>query len=184
MKNLATSLAVLVAMSFIATTGAVAGPSTRDETQDWGVVPTREAKREDLHSHTPTTIPGGRTILASDLYDAIRGDRPPVVIDVLGGDVERRRGLPGAIHMGDSIGKGRIGVDMRDLFRAALEKLTGGDKDKPLIFYCLSAQCWLSYNAALRAIAAGYTNVHWFRGGFEAWKELRYPLEPAKPFEW
>jgi PQQ-dependent catabolism-associated CXXCW motif protein len=159
-------------------------PSTRDEIRDWGVPPITSAKREDLHSPTPTTIPGGKTILASELYDAIRRDKPPVVIDVLGGELGTRSGLPGAIYMGDEVGKGRIGTEMRDRFRDALKKVTGGDKEKPLVFYCLSAQCWLSYNAALRAIAAGYTNVYWFRGGIEAWNELRYPSERAKPFDW
>jgi adenylate cyclase len=26
------------------------------------------------------------------------------------------------------------------------------------------------YNLALRLVALGYTRVHWYRGGFEAWQ--------------
>ena len=33
------------------------------------------------------------------------------------------------------------------------------------MFYCEGAQCWESYNAALRALDLGYSNVLWYRGG-------------------
>jgi PQQ-dependent catabolism-associated CXXCW motif protein len=51
-----------------------------------------------------------------------------------------------------------------------LMQATRGRKDMPLVFYCQSPQCWMSYNAALRAINAGFTNVLWYRGGVEAWR--------------
>ena len=38
-----------------------------------------------------------------------------------------------------------------------------------LVFLCASARCWLSYNAALRAVRLGYADVRWYRGGIEAW---------------
>ncbi len=45
----------------------------------------------------------------------------------------------------------------------------------------LSRECWVSYNAALRAINAGYTNVLWYRGGIEAWKAAGLPtLAPGR----
>jgi rhodanese-related sulfurtransferase len=37
----------------------------------------------------------------------------------------------------------------------------------------------MSYNAALRAIAAGYSNVLWYRGGIEAWKAAGMPVQAA-----
>jgi rhodanese-related sulfurtransferase len=45
----------------------------------------------------------------------------------------------------------------------------GGARGYPLVFFCAGASCWESYNAALRAIHAGFTNVYWYRGGLEAW---------------
>ena len=48
--------------------------------------------------------------------------------------------------------------------------MTAGNLATPLVFYCLSTECWMSYNAALRAINMGFTNVLWYRGGIEAWK--------------
>jgi len=48
--------------------------------------------------------------------------------------------------------------------------VTGGKKQIPVLFYCQSPQCWMSYNAALRAIIMRYTQVLWYRGGIEGWK--------------
>jgi rhodanese-related sulfurtransferase len=36
-------------------------------------------------------------------------------------------------------------------------------------FFCAGPRCWLSYNAALRAVRLGYRRVLWYRGGIEAW---------------
>ena len=47
----------------------------------------------------------------------------------------------------------------------------GADKSQPLIFACNGAECWKSFKASRAAIQAGYTNVHWFRTGFPAWRD-------------
>ena len=49
-----------------------------------------------------------------------------------------------------------------------------------MIFFCLSAECWLSHNAALRATALGYANILWYRGGIEAWQQAGLPTERSK----
>ncbi|HTO10396.1 MAG TPA: rhodanese-like domain-containing protein [Candidatus Binatia bacterium] len=61
----------------------------------------------------------------------------------------------------------------------ALAGLTRGDKNAPLAFFCLSAECWLSYNAALRARTLGYTAVSWYRGGVKAWEAAGLDLLDA-----
>ncbi|MFN0182387.1 MAG: rhodanese-like domain-containing protein [Aquabacterium sp.] len=45
------------------------------------------------------------------------------------------------------------------------------DKSTPLVFACNGAECWKSYKACRSAMAAGYTQVHWFRGGFPEWRK-------------
>jgi len=60
----------------------------------------------------------------------------------------------------------------------------GGDKSRPMVFYCVDAECWLSYNAALRAIKLGYTNVMWYRGGVAAWRTAELPMAQSDPFFW
>ena len=65
-------------------------------------------------------------------------------------------------------------------FRGNLNRLTGGEKDKGLLFYCL-ADCWMSWNAARRAVEYGYTEVYWYPDGTDAWAAARLPLEESTP---
>jgi len=50
-----------------------------------------------------------------------------------------------------------------------------GDKDRPLLFYCNGVKCGRSVVAIKIAKACGYTNISWFRGGFEEWLQSGYP---------
>ena len=47
-----------------------------------------------------------------------------------------------------------------------------------LVFYCL-ANCWMSWNAAKRALSLGYPNVAWYRDGTDGWLAASLPLEDA-----
>lgn len=44
------------------------------------------------------------------------------------------------------------------------------DKAAPIILACNGPECWKSYKASTAAVKAGYTQVHWFRGGFPEWR--------------
>lgn len=44
------------------------------------------------------------------------------------------------------------------------------------VFYCNGPKCGRSEAAVRVAIQCGYTNVYWFRGGIEAWRQKHYPL--------
>lgn len=46
----------------------------------------------------------------------------------------------------------------------------GSDRSVALIFACNGAECWKSYKASQAALKAGFTQVHWFRGGFPEWR--------------
>jgi rhodanese-related sulfurtransferase len=50
-------------------------------------------------------------------------------------------------------------------------------KNAPVIFYCNAGECWKSYKASKVAADAGYTRVHWLRGGIPEWKSRGYPVE-------
>ena len=45
----------------------------------------------------------------------------------------------------------------------------------PALYYCNGPKCGRSANAIEVALACGYKNVYWFRGGFEEWKAKNYP---------
>ena len=59
---------------------------------------------------------------------------------------------------------------------SGLLKLHSPDPARPIVFYCLSRDCWLSANAAKRAQKLGYGQVGWYRGGMESWKAANLPV--------
>jgi len=56
-----------------------------------------------------------------------------------------------------------------------------GDTGLPLVIFC-RADCWMSWNAARRAIEWGFDPVYWFPGGVDDWSANGgAPLVPAEP---
>jgi len=51
------------------------------------------------------------------------------------------------------------------------------DKNAPLVFFCNSGECWKSYKASVVARDAGYTQVHWLRGGMPEWLAKGLPTQ-------
>lgn len=149
--------------------GAWAQPPSAEH-QDFGVPPTRELRLAELSSPTPLEIPGARLISTAELRRLVQAplEERPLLFDVLGAE-NAHDSLPGAIWLP---GAGR-GASFDDEIQARLEKLLAftlrGNPARPLVFFCSSPRCWLSYNAALRAVRLGYSNVRWYRGGIEAW---------------
>lgn len=149
-----------------------------DEGRDFGIPPQNEPRRSDYHQPTPMTVPDAGTIGTSDLVQALQSPAPPVLIDVL---PERfgHETLPDAIWL-RSAGNyfGPKDAEVTQLLGAMLAKIAPS-KQAMLVFFCESPQCWLSYNASLRATALGYTNVHWYRGGLDAWRAAKLPTVQA-----
>ncbi len=99
-----------------------------------------------------------------------------LVFDVLRGP-ER---LPNALNAVPAHQAGSFDDETQRQFGAFLKQVTQGRNDVPLVFYCGGMQCWMSYNAALRASRLGYRQVLWDRGGLEAWKAARLPVMPGQ----
>ena len=145
------------------------------ERQDFGVPPIRQLHDGPAHGPTPASIPGGRLVTTEGLVEWVQGGRAPyVIVDVLG----HWETLPGAVAGVWLAQPGGFGDDVQRQAEQLFGQWTRGDKDVALVFYCLSRECWMSYNAALRAIQAGYRNVLWYRGGLEAWKAAGLPTQP------
>ena len=150
-----------------------------DETVDYGVPPTNTLHLRDFDAPTPTQIEGARTITTLALENMLESDRPPALIDVIGG--EQNVSLPGAIWLRDA-GVGRhLDDDVQAWLDLHLSRLTNHDKTHPLVFFCASRMCWLAHNATLRALDLGYTEVYWYRGGRDAWQAAGLPMEPVAP---
>lgn len=48
-------------------------------------------------------------------------------------------------------------------------------KNAPTLFYCNGVKCGRSAKAVKVALKCGYSNIYWFRGGFEEWLAKGYP---------
>ena len=144
------------------------------ESEDFGVAPVSQLYSGSLHGPTPTTIPGGLVISTEAFWTTLQQNQGGIAIfDVLGG----QEILPGAYAASPAAAPGNFNDQTQQEFGQFLMQVTGGNKQVPVLFYCQSPQCWMSYNAALRAINMGYTQVLWYRGGIEAWKRAGLPTE-------
>lgn len=150
------------------------------EGHDYGLPPTSELRLDRLTAPTPLLIPGARTVRTEELREMLA--RPPedrpLIFDVLGGS--GHESIPGAIWLADA-GRGRSFDDeVQALLERTLAILFRDGKAGPMVFFCAGVNCWLSYNAALRAVRLGYTEVGWYRGGIEAWVGTGGALAPMR----
>ena len=90
-----------------------------------------------------------------------------------------RANIPGSVWLPDT-GYGELAPAMAGYFADGLEKATAGDRARTLVVYCL-ADCWMSWNAAKRALALGYTDVAWYSEGTDGWIAVGLPLQDATP---
>jgi PQQ-dependent catabolism-associated CXXCW motif protein len=149
-----------------------------DENIDYGVRPAAGVIRtENLEQATPTSVIGTQTISTPQLWDMLLDDNPPVLIDVLGGN--QTMTLPGA-YWSPNTGRGdSLNDDVQKVLAAEISRLTCNDKTIPVVLFCLSKTCWLSVNAAVRAVALQYQQVYWYRGGRCAWEAGGLPMGPV-----
>jgi PQQ-dependent catabolism-associated CXXCW motif protein len=146
---------------------------------------------EDYRAPTPATLHGANVIgteRAGQLWRDHQASfvdvlpRPPRPRNLPEGTVWRdkpRANIPDSIWLPDT-GYGELASSTADYFARGLQKASGGDRARPLVFYCL-ADCWMSWNAAKRAIALGYSDVAWYREGTDGWVAAGLPLQDAAP---
>ena len=145
----------------------------------------------DYRAPTPATLRGARVLLTEEAH-AIWRESGAAFIDVLpraprpaelGPEViwrdKPRFDIPGSLWLPDT-GYGALPTIMESYFREGLRKATGGSSSKTIVFYCLR-DCWMSWNAAKRAVALGYENVDWYPEGTDGWLAAGLPLESRMP---
>ena len=91
-----------------------------------------------------------------------------------------RESIPGALWL-PNVGYGAL-ADVTDAyFRRNLLEATGDDPNAPVLFFCL-ADCWMSWNAAKRAVEEyGYQIVFWYPEGTDGWDFSDYPMQVIEP---
>ena len=139
----------------------------------------------------PCTLAGARVVSTEDLQRLI-AEQSPVLIDVLPSPRRpeglsedaiwqplTRSNIPGSVWLPNT-GFGVLPVEEEAYLRANLNRLTEGDPSRGVVFYCL-ADCWMSWNAARRALEWGYASVVWFPAGTDGWTAAGLPLAEAMP---
>jgi PQQ-dependent catabolism-associated CXXCW motif protein len=147
---------------------------------------------DDYRSPTPATLDGANVLdVAAALAlwktgGAVFIDvlpRPPKPANLAPGTVWRdplRHSVPGAAWL-PNVGFGALAPETQAYFEAGLARATAGDRGKAIVFFC-ERHCWMSWNAAKRALAMGYTAVSWFPDGTTGWSEAGLPLQPVEPW--
>jgi PQQ-dependent catabolism-associated CXXCW motif protein len=147
-----------------------------------------------INAPVPATLTGGNVLHDARQLRTLLSRPGTVIIDV--SNAPRRPdnlatgalwlplphpAVPGSIWI-PGAGLAEIPTSLDDFFRKQLATATGHDLARRLVIYCHQT-CWLSWNAAKRAISYGYRNVYWYRDGIEGWKAAHFPtavIEPAR----
>ena len=149
------------------------GSDYAGELTDYGVSEQAELQ-SNLGSPTPMSIPGAVRVTTDDVKLSLESDTPPLLVDVLASNHQTT--LQGAVFVPSGGAPGNFNDNAQRDFSKALAKVSGGQKSRVLVFFCAGPSCWESYNAALRALHAGYTNIQWYRGGLAAWSAAQLPM--------
>ena len=136
-------------------------------------------------AQTPIKLPGAKRISTYGLWSILVKNKQkpkPVIINVLGGT--RSEAIPSSTWLSGAGQFGRMNDSTQQQLAIHLQRLTGNNKRRAIVFYCLGIDCWSSYNAGQRAIALGYRQVYWYRGGLRAWYAAGLPTTPTQDNRW
>ena len=153
-----------------------------------------QAYREtDFRAATPCTLRGG-TVLSTTELAALIDTGGIVLIDVLPAPRRpqglpedalwlppERRSLPGSVWLPNT-GFAVLPVEEEHYLRDNLRRQSAGDTGRALVFFC-ERDCWMSWNAAKRAIEWGYGNVYWYPDGSDGWQASGRTLVEVVPVE-
>ena len=148
-------------------------------------------RMDEYRAPVPTSLEGGVVVGPVEAYELWQAGgvafidvlpRPPKPANLPEGTLWRekpRHSIPGAMWL-PNVGYGAIAEVTDAYFRAGLDVATGGETDHPVLFFCLE-ECWMSWNAAKRALEYGYTTVYWLPEGTDGWTLFDYPIEEVEP---
>jgi len=113
---------------------------------------------------TPETLDGTTKVNAEKLIELIQNKPDLVVVDSRKPS-DRAKGFI----------EGSVGLPNTETTAASLAKHLKA-KTTPVAFYCNGIKCGRSAAAAKIAIAQGYSNIYWFRGGWDEWVQKGLPV--------
>ena len=144
-------------------------------------------RQGQYRSPTPAEVQGAQTLDTAALQALLAQEPRLLLVDVyrcqwLAGrfiDSEAHANLPGSLWLPNT-GDGNLQPEWASYFSDNLARISQGDLERPLVFYCRS-DCWLGWNASRRAHALGYKRLYWYRDGVDGWEQAGLPLHPASP---
>ena len=150
-------------------------------------------RMERYRAPTPQHVPGAQTLDTAGLQKLLAAEQV-LLIDVMAVTYrpetmyfdgewllnEAHYNIPGSIWL-PNVGYGQLDQTLSGYFVENLKRLTHGDKDHPLVFYCI-LDCWMAWNASKRAAQElGYQQVYWYREGMDGWEEAELPIAENRP---
>jgi PQQ-dependent catabolism-associated CXXCW motif protein len=148
-------------------------------------------RTEDYRAPVPDTLAGARvlsTAEAEGIWRARAGvfvdvlPRPPKPSNLPAGTIWRdkpRFNIPGSLWLPDT-GYGELAATTEEYLRRGLLHASGGNLASLIVVYC-QADCWMSWNAAKRALSFGYSNVAWYPDGTDGWTDKLLPVTETQP---
>jgi PQQ-dependent catabolism-associated CXXCW motif protein len=148
-------------------------------------------RMDDYRAPTPATLHGAIVLSTEQARDAWKQHeavfidvlpQPPRPVGLPASTIWRpkpRDDVPGSVWLPDT-GYGALAPVMEDYFKRGLQQATGGQRDRLIVFYC-QANCWMSWNAAKRALTLGFAHVVWYPAGTDGWAASGLPLEARTP---
>lgn len=157
-------------------------------------VPEPEGYREaPYRAPVPSGLTGASTVTTEEAHRLWQG-RNVAFVDVLPRDArpadlpegtlwrERPRDtIPGATWL-PNVGYAELSPEEAAYFRTGLRAVTDGDPEHPVLFFCRE-ECWMSWNAAKRALEQGHAAVLWYPEGTDGWTRGGHPTERAAPLK-
>lgn len=176
----------------LAATMLLSGPPAFAVSPESAEVPEpKDYRTSDYRTPVPATLAGAR-VISPDEAEILKRDGRVIFIDVYPrapkpanlpvGTVWRdppHSTIAGAYWL-PNVGYGVLSPDFDQYFRSRLEALTESDPARTVVFFCLK-DCWMSWNAAKRALSWGYQSVVWFPSGTDGWQAIGNDLVPAAP---
>lgn len=149
-------------------------------------------RMDEYRAPVPATL-AGATVVDTQAAEKLWRDKGAIFFDVMpqapkpanlpAGTIWRdkpREDIPGSVWLAN-VGYGAINQETAAYFQDGLKQNGAAEKTTPILFYCMT-NCWMSWNAAKRAIEWGYRAVYWYPSGSDGWAKSGLPLEDRRPF--
>jgi len=117
-----------------------------------------------LWASVPDFIPETTLVNAESLIDLAEQHENLIIIDARIKSDREQGFIEGSFSLPD------ITTNCQTLKVIIPQKIT------PSLFYCNGVKCGRSVKAIVIAKKCGYSNIYWFRGGFEEWSQKGYPV--------